>query len=30
MIDRIKAEIRNQSTVPYLGLGIFEGVMTKE
>ncbi len=30
MIDRIKAEIRNQSTVPYFGLGIFEGVMTKE
>ncbi len=30
LIQQIKAEIRNQSTVPYFGLGIFEGVMTKE
>ncbi len=30
LIQQIKAEIRNQSTVPYFGLGIFEGVSTKE
>lgn len=30
MIDTIKKEIRNQSTVPYFGLGIFKGVTTKE
>ena len=30
MIETIKKEIRNQSTVPYFGLGIFEGVATKE
>lgn len=30
MIQRIKKEIRNQTTVPYFGLGIFQGVTTKE
>ncbi|MEA1919263.1 MAG: SIR2 family protein [Campylobacterota bacterium] len=30
LIETIKKEIRNQSTVPYFGIGIFEGVMTKE
>lgn len=29
-IDAIKKEIRNQTTIPYFGLGIFEGMMTKE
>lgn len=29
-IEQIKKELRNQTTVPYLGLGIFKGVMTKE
>lgn len=29
-IETIKKEIRNQSTVPYFGLGIFKGVTTKE
>ena len=29
-IDTIKKEIRNQTTVPYFGLGIFKGVTTKE
>ncbi len=29
-IEAIKKEIRNQTTVPYFGLGIFEGVTTKE
>lgn len=30
IIETIKKEIRNQTTVPYFGLGIFEGVMTKD
>jgi hypothetical protein len=30
LIESIKKEIRNQITVPYFGLGIFEGVMSKE
>jgi len=30
MIAEIKKEIRNQTTVPYFGLGIFKGVTTKE
>lgn len=29
-IDTIKKEIRNQITVPYFGIGVFEGVTTKE
>ncbi|MGD9969603.1 MAG: SIR2 family protein [Sulfuricurvum sp.] len=29
-IETIKKEIRNQTTVPYFGLGIFEGMTTKE
>ncbi|HFU74360.1 MAG TPA: hypothetical protein ENK65_02265 [Helicobacteraceae bacterium] len=29
-IETIKKEIRNQTTVPYFGLGIFEGTTTKE
>ena len=29
-IAQIKKEIRNQSTVPYFGLGIFKGVTSKE
>ena len=29
-IETIKKEIRNQSTVPYFGLGVFTGVTTKE
>ena len=29
-IETIKKELRNQTTVPYFGLGIFEGVTTKE
>jgi len=29
-IETIKKEIRNQTTVPYFGLGIFKGTMTKE
>lgn len=29
-IDTIKKELRNQTTVPYFGLGIFEGTKTKE
>jgi hypothetical protein len=29
-IAQIKKEIRNQSTVPYFGLGIFKGTVTKE
>lgn len=28
-IEQIKKELRNQTTVPYFGLGIFKGVMTK-
>jgi len=30
LIETIKKEIRNHSTVPYFGLGIFKGVTTKE
>ena len=30
LIQTIKKEIRNQTTVPYFGLGIFQGVTTKE
>lgn len=30
LIETIKKEIRNQTTVPYLGLGIFKNVLTKE
>jgi hypothetical protein len=30
LLQQIKAEIRNQTTVPYFGLGIFDGVKTKE
>jgi len=30
IIETIKKELRNQSTVPYFGLGIFAGVKTKE
>ncbi|MBU0721645.1 SIR2 family protein [bacterium] len=30
IIQTIKKELRNQTTVPYLGLGIFEGTKTKE
>lgn len=29
ILERIKKEIRNQTTIPYFGLGIFEGTMTK-
>ena len=29
-IEAIKKEIRNQTTVPYFGLGIFKGITTKE
>ena len=29
-IETIKKELRNQTTVPYFGLGIFEGVTTKD
>jgi len=30
IIDTIKKELRNQTTVPYFGLGIFKDTMTKE
>ena len=30
LIETIKKEIRNQTTVPYFGLGIFKGITTKE
>lgn len=30
ILETIKKEIRNQTTIPYFGLGVFEGVMTKE
>ncbi len=30
IIETIKKEIRNQLTIPYFGLGVFEGVMSKE
>ncbi len=29
-IETIKKELRNQTTIPYFGLGIFEGTLTKE
>jgi hypothetical protein len=29
-IETIKKELRNQTTVPYFGLGVFEGVKTKD
>lgn len=29
-IETIKKELRNQTTIPYFGLGIFEGTRTKE
>lgn len=29
-IETIKKELRNQTTIPYFGLGIFEGIRTKE
>lgn len=29
-IETIKKELRNQTTIPYFGLGIFEGTTTKE
>lgn len=29
-IETIKKEIRNQTTIPYFGLGVFEGITTKE
>ncbi|TDA68953.1 hypothetical protein E0765_00615 [Sulfuricurvum sp. IAE1] len=29
-IETIKKEIRNQTTIPYFGLGVFEGATTKE
>lgn len=29
-IETIKKELRNQTTIPYFGLGIFEGITTKE
>ncbi|MFA6629506.1 MAG: SIR2 family protein [Sulfuricurvum sp.] len=30
IFETIKKEIRNQTTIPYFGLGVFEGIMTKE
>ena len=30
IIETIKKELRNQTTIPYFGLGVFEGIMTKE
>lgn len=30
IIETIKKEIRNQTTVPYLGMGIFAGIKTKD
>lgn len=30
IIETIKKEIRNQTTIPYFGLGVFEGIVTKE
>lgn len=29
-IERIKKELRNQTTIPYFALGVFEGIQTKE
>lgn len=30
LIEMIKKELRNQTTIPYFGLGVFEGITTKE
>lgn len=30
LLETIKKEIRNQTTIPYFGLGVFEGATTKE
>lgn len=30
IFERIKKELRNQTTIPYFGLGVFEGSTTKE
>ena len=30
ILDTIKKEIRNQTTIPYFGLGVFEGTLTKD
>lgn len=30
IFETIKKELRNQTTIPYFGLGVFEGIMTKE
>ncbi|MDD2838341.1 SIR2 family protein [Sulfuricurvum sp.] len=30
IFETIKKEIRNQTTIPYFGLGVFEGIMTKD
>lgn len=30
VFETIKKELRNQTTIPYFGLGIFEGILTKE
>lgn len=30
LFETIKKELRNQSTIPYFGLGVFEGISTKE
>ena len=30
ILETIKKELRNQITIPYFGLGAFEGIMTKE
>lgn len=30
IIETIKKELRNQTTIPYFALGVFEGIMTKE
>ncbi|MEW5832732.1 MAG: hypothetical protein AB1763_07845 [Campylobacterota bacterium] len=29
-LETIKKEIRNQTTIPYFGIGVFEGITTKE
>ncbi len=30
ILETIKKELRNQITIPYFGLGVFEGILTKE
>ena len=30
IFETIKKELRNQTTIPYFGLGVFEGIMSKE